>query len=665
PIILEEDPSILNYKIVVTDYIVNGIEEGKSPGSIELNYEQLSRNNSLVEHDVLKSVQLLPGISSTDESAANLSIRGSSPDQNLILWEGVSLYDPGHFFGMIASINPFTLKSIDTYKGIFNPSYDSRIGGLIDISLEDEVQNEWSGSIGTTFTEGHFYSHVPLVKDKLSVLLGVRNTTWNVFESPTLESYGSKVFQGSKLDDEGEEEEENYRDGDEFLNYYDINSKIIFQANEQIKFQSSLYKQRNKFNVYALIPFYQIESEDNWSFDSEAWSNQLDIQWSPVSKTHFQHSISNYKSEYLTQLLELQDLSIIQSNDFSNSIKDQKFILNHNWKLNRQQFLDIAYTLSQLQLSVDLSETSSYENDFSEFNEAEGTFHSLAASLQSNKERLQLMAGLKASYANNTDNIYIAPRLNLQYKLNQSWKLKFGIGRFYQFISQIKNFDGSGIDNKLWVLNDSFEASPIQGDKVNLGFTYNKKSLLIDIDLYANRSMGLLSASNTISNSLAFDNLNTSAYGLEFLLRKRWRNYSLWLNYNLSSTKYFTDDIDPFPASNDQLNRLSIVNTFKIKNWNLALIGHYKTGLPFTSASSFELEYDDEDDEAFFELQYEGLNTERLKDYVRLDFQLGYSKLFLKDKARLEFQFSIINLLNHDNIFSQSSFLSNLEDDEE
>ena len=172
--LLKMDPLVFSTEIVVKDYLLDGIEEGDHYNAVDISFQQIANNYVNIEQDLLKTIQYLPGISSSDESATNIQIRGGSADQNLILWEGVSLYEPGHFFGMISAINPFVVENVKVYKGVFDPSYDDRVGGVVDISLNDSISTEFKAGLGTTLTEAHAFIDLPIQPQKLSLLLSGR-----------------------------------------------------------------------------------------------------------------------------------------------------------------------------------------------------------------------------------------------------------------------------------------------------------------------------------------------------------------------------------------------------------------------------------------------------------------------------------------------------------
>ena len=237
---LRLNTDLYSLSIIVTDYLFSGIQEGNDYSAIEMDYAQLSRSHSALEHDILKTAQLLPGISSIDESATNLQIRGSTADQNLIIWEGATLYEPGHLFGMISAINPFVIDQVKVYKGVYETDYDNRVGGIIDMSLTDSLANHVRGGVGTTLSEAHAFLDVPIIQNRLSLLVSGRKSLNSFYSSPTLNSYADKVFQTSKVEEQDEDEEE--ASIDQILDFYDWNAKLIFSPTENIHFKASYLK---------------------------------------------------------------------------------------------------------------------------------------------------------------------------------------------------------------------------------------------------------------------------------------------------------------------------------------------------------------------------------------------------------------------------------------
>ncbi|MCB0586387.1 MAG: carboxypeptidase-like regulatory domain-containing protein, partial [Phaeodactylibacter sp.] len=118
------------------------------------------------EPDLLRGLQLLPGISTTDESASNLSIRGGTSDQNLLLWDGIPIYHTGHFFGYYTAINPYVAKSMDVYRGGFGAEYGGRVSGVIDITGKPELGRELRYGLGMNHINLHGFMEIPIKKER-------------------------------------------------------------------------------------------------------------------------------------------------------------------------------------------------------------------------------------------------------------------------------------------------------------------------------------------------------------------------------------------------------------------------------------------------------------------------------------------------------------------
>src|SRR5690606_5003099 len=142
-LLLQPETQILN-EVILTAYLTPGVLKN-SDGSFTMVEEDLGMLPGQVEPDVLQGIQMVPGISSPDESASGIQIRGGSPDQNLILFDGIRMYNTGHFFGMISAFNPYVIESARIYKGGARPEYGDRVSGVIDLSSAEQVPGSMEG----------------------------------------------------------------------------------------------------------------------------------------------------------------------------------------------------------------------------------------------------------------------------------------------------------------------------------------------------------------------------------------------------------------------------------------------------------------------------------------------------------------------------------------
>ena len=666
-ILLDLDKHLFGNEIIVTDYMLDGITEGEGYGSVKMDYDRLSNAHTNIEQDILKAAQLVPGVTSVDESATNLQIRGGTADQNLILWEGATLYGPGHLFGMISTINPFVVDEVKIYKGIFEPNYDNRVGGIVDMSLSDSIASDFHGGIGTTFTEGHAFLEIPIVEKKLSLLTTGRKTINSVFNSPTLVNYSTKVFQQTKVeesrDDEGSEQ---------VLDFFDWNAKLLFTPHDRLSIKASYFKATNDFNFTSPIYEDDLVATDDVRFDSEALSASLQLMLSEKWKAQLAFANSNYENNYLYTTFDPEDDESSNTILVFNNIKDHTFSLTNQLEMNDDWRINFGYDYNLKQVEFNVEYLSVFEREIGDSNFVKGHFHNVFTSLQYKKNDWQVNGGLRANYYEEARAWDISPRLNIQYALNENIKFKFSTGILYQYISQLKEFGENNLDlnNQVWVLSrEETEEEIVQrAKKIASGFVFNKRGWLLDVEGYYHQTDGLTTLSPLFGTSEAvtdFSPGSSTARGLDVLFKKRWGIYHFWINYSLSEVDFNFPEINDntFPATNDQRHNLSIINTLSYKNWDLSVSYQFRTGLPYSAPARFFLNDEDEEDE-FYEIEYDELNGNRLGNYHRLDLGLRYLTGFNNSKIKAEFAFSIINLLNYENTFSRDYFVDDVEDDE-
>ncbi len=656
--------------VIVADYILDGVTEGERYSSVSLDYDFLIKKQSIIEQDVLKSTQLLPGISSVDESAANLQIRGNTPDQNLIMWENVTLYDPGHVFGMISAINPFVVDKVEVFKGVFSPKYDNRVGGVIDISLRDSLTRKFHGGLGSTMSEAHANVEVPIVPEKLSLLAAGRKTVDGLISSPTLNSYSSKVFQNSKIEEQKEEVAEGERSVEQNLDYSDINLKVLFRPLEKLRFQTSYFSTRNEFNYDTEIVDGELESRDRVLFRSSALSSSLSFDYANNKNLTLGYTKSTFDNNYEVMLVQTEDDETFEHNELLNLIEDQSFFLDHEWLLTSNLKSLFGYDRNYKEVRFDYTSFFESEPVGEDINAVKGNFNNFYSSLNYSGKSLLIDGGLRATHFEETKTLVFSPRLNFQYRINDDFKLKASGGIFQQFISQLREFGENelGLNNRIWVFEDSDqEDNYVESQKLSAGFVIDKNGWLLDVEGYRSHTTGLTTLNPLFNTSIELEDDyfrgTATNQGLDILVKKRMDPITSWLNYSLSKGTYLFQDIDedPFPTSSDQRHVLNFINNWKYKNWTFSLNYQFRTGLPFSLPSYIE-EGEDDEGGSYYSLVYERLNMDRLPDYSRLDIGFNYRPELKKMPFKLEINGSITNVLNTLNILSREYYLADLED---
>ncbi len=667
PLSIDED--IMGQEIIIRDYLLDGISQGNSYGSFDLDYEKLTRNHSHVEHDILKTTQLLPGINSIDDSATNIQMRGSTPGQNLIMWDGVPLYNAGHIFGMISAINPFSVNSVRIHKGAHDPKYDNRVGGIIDVSQSDSITNALHGSLGTTLTEVHGNLDIPLVKNHLSLTLGGRQSINSIYNSPTLQSYTDKVFQFSLIDDQSSYPDFDLLNTDQNLDYHDWSAKLLCQPINKLSLQCGIYKNYQDFNYSFSFDGDPFVSDDNTTLQTEALSAKAEYKISRKWESILSYYKSTYSNNYNREETE-DDISIFSYNQ-SNGISETSLSFDNVITLSPQWTFNLGYENNKKQVTLDLNGEEVFDPDFVPLQNESADFHNVFMSIHYNYKGLKIDGGNRSTYYSQGDTWVHSPRISFLYAINDDIKLKADAGIYHQFINQLTNL-GAGeviVDNPLWILNASESQLSQKANKLSAGIVINKDGWLLDLEAYYNHTTGLTTFNPLFDlgyEENGFSQGSSTVRGLDALVKKRYGRLNTWINYSLGMARYNFSDIDdrPFSAPNDIRHILSVVTSYQIKKFQFSANLNYHSGLPYSRPDLILNEEEPDPEPPFlYYLDYPEFNNYRLRPYLRLDLNLT-SRFSIRQLGNLqsEVSLSLINILNRDNITAREYYLDYNED---
>lgn len=661
---LELDEDLLGKEIIITDYILDGISQGDAYSSFNIDYERLSQNHSEVEHDILKTAQLLPGINSIDDSAINLQIRGSNTGQNLILWEGVPLYNAGHIFGMISAINPFSVDKINIYKGAHDPRYDNRVGGILDISLSDDLADGFHGSVGTTLTELHSNLSIPVVKEQLTIELAGRKSFSDIYNSPTLKAYTDKVFQFSIIDDRANLLSPEELDTEQTLDYHDWNAKLLYKPSDRLKIDLGLYSNTQDFNYSFRIEEEALLAEDIIKLNTNIINTKVELDLTKNWASRILVYNSSYDNNY--EKSETENGIINRSNNQLNRLQEKSFTFSNDLQLGSKVGLNLGYEYNIKDVTLDLGDEINFDFEFVPIKNEQAHFHNLFHSIRLNTGKLQIDAGNRTSYYQELSKWFHSPRINLQYSLSSNFKLKADAGTYHQFISQLTNVgaDQIKVDNPLWILNDSNTSLSQTANKIGGGFIFQKDDWLIDLDAYYNHTNNISTIApqlGVFTADAGFSKGSSRVIGLDLLIKKRWYGINTWLNYSLGSAEYDFEDLSekPFTAPNDIRHNLSLVTSYKYRNLLMSLTANYHSGLPYSLPALVpNTEDPDAEDPFLFFLEYDNYNSYRLNPYVRFDLNLAYRFNFkLLAESKMEISCSLVNLFNRTNYVTREYYV--------
>ncbi|MEO0896576.1 MAG: TonB-dependent receptor [Bacteroidota bacterium] len=652
---------------------------------ISISPAQLTAVPSLGEKDIFRSLQLLPGVSGSNESSSGLYIRGGTPDQNLVLFDGFTVYHVDHLFGFFSAFNNQAIKDVQLFKGGFEAKYGGRLSSVVDITGKDGNSEEFNIGAGISLLSANVSAEIPFDEGKGTILLTGRRS----FQSGLYNRLLDLSDGGSTGTEEGEVEEQPTgppfgRRG--FANvepeswFYDLNLKGTYRSGKDI-FSISMYNGQDELdnsryadeNTFRGLFGQQEDPEVSFSqdiIDQSNWGNtgaslKWSRRWSDKLYSNLLFSGSNYfsyRDRGNQTLISRPDTTIDLSNKSveDNNLLDYSVKYEWEWQLTPMHKLEFGAFGSYLDIRYDFT-----QNDSTTVlaRDDQGLLGGLYLQTQSSIfEKVSVKPGIRMTYYQPTEEILYEPRLQLQWFPTKNIKVKGAIGRFYQFANRIIREDISQGSRDFWILSDG-ESVPIgKSDHLILGLGYENSDYLFDVEAYYKKLDNITEYStrfvlngfgpnSTLNFEENFYNGQGLARGIEFLAQKKSGNLTGWISYTLGRVEheYEVYGDEPFPANHDVTNELKVVGVYRVGKLSFGATFVYATGRPYTAPlGAYTVELLDGETSSHFAVS--SRNSLRLPDYHRLDLSINYDlNNFLGGKAQTGF--SIFNFYNRSNIW--------------
>ncbi|MGX1929352.1 TonB-dependent receptor plug domain-containing protein [Flagellimonas sp. 2504JD4-2] len=638
-------------EVVVTGYITSGIDKQKD-GSIEVTQSSLGILPGLTGPDILQSVQLVPGISTLDESASGIQIRGGSPDQNLILFDGIKLFNTGYFYGMFSRFNPYATERATLFKSGTSASYGDRISGIIDISSGTEIPNNTKGGFGVDGLSLDGYIKAPLSK-KTAVYLFARHSYTDLYKSPAYDGYAEKIFRNGGVVKDVSGNILNIQTDDEFtvdsstndFSFYDINSKIIYNPTEKDQITISGLFTRNALD-------FSFTSLGEQRIDSLVTQNHgISVGWehkkSNKQKGKINAYYSHYDSYYRNQEFLVTGNVLEETNIRSNEIADFGLDLTTYRTINKNHSYFLGYQVSHTNNKIALSQEEPFEPEGNinlpsdESNLKNAVFGQYA--YKTNNSGI-FTGGIRLVHYSSVGKVFVEPRLNFEHPFSKTVRAKVSLERRNQPISQLVEFNQTELrlENNLWRLSDETIYPLLQSNQVSAGFLFDKNGWTLDLDGYYKRLIGLTSYTNGFSTpQLELSEGKSTIIGVDFLLKKRIQDYRIWIGYSFNDIKFDFSEIQlmKFRGNNDITHSLRISNSLKLNNLQFSMGWQYRSGEPFTPIVGFNNNTS--------VVEFGPINSARLRDYHRLDASATYNFTVNANKNHLmQLGLSALNIYN-------------------
>ena len=678
---LEQQDQLLEEIIVEAMALDNPvINVNENISQVAMSPEAIKTLPSIGEQDIFRALQLLPGVSGTNEASSGLYVRGGTPDQNLILLDGFTVYHVDHFYGFFSAFNPNAIKDVQLYKGGFEAKYGGRLSSVMELTGKTGNSNKLSFGAGMGAISANAYIEIP-IGNKLNIFLAGRRSYTDVIESGVyndiFDLYNdqsnstvqtSNVPQGGR-NGGGRGVQENATEPSFF--FYDLNGKLSFRPTNKDVISLSFYNGKDDLdnsrmteNAFENRNGETITLRNNVA-DLLQWGNVgSSIRWARQWNPNYYSNLVLGYSNYFSDRDRLSNIEIERSDTLvnrvvgsveTNDLYDYSLSFKNEYKLNSSHTLGfgVQATYNDIGYNFQLNDTI---NLIDESNTGLLNSFYLQDTWTIN-DRITITGGLRSNYYDVTEKSYFEPRASGSLKLTNRLRLKAAWGHYYQFVNRIIREDVTQGSRDFWLLADDVN-SPVSFAKHYIaGASYETDNWLLDLEVFEKDLDGISEFSLRFQGARATDGQESFffegtgiARGLELLFQKKVGFYKGWLSYTLSEVVYDLPGISDFPyyALHDSRHEINLVQTYEWKKWVLGATWVYGTGKPYTAPYG-EYEITTLDGTSYEYISVGAKNAFRLPDYHRLDLSVNYNFKLGSGKGTLGL--SVFNVYNQENIW--------------
>lgn len=619
---MQPDPAMIREVVVTTTGSADRLSSAKRLGNVNISPASVNNMPALMgEHDVIKSLGTIPGISFFGDGSTFFYVRGGNKDQNLITIDDAPVFNPAHLFGFFSMVIPDAVKKVNVYKGNMPPQYGGRLSSLVDIRTKDGNMKKFglSGSMG--LVASHLTLEGPLKKDKSSIFVAGRHSyiKWFVHRNNT------------SVDD---------------ISFGDLNMKFNTFLNTKNRLYLSFY--------YGRDGYFNAQGSDDAS--GIQWKNlSMSLRWNHIFSTRLFSNFTFYSGQY--------DYALVTSrkddNAWRSAIGNAGLKTDFSWY--RKAGETWRYGMNIGFYGVDpgnfrygdpdlnpglpvVSEKQTMEwNLYGDYEKKMGEHWSVAAGLRAT---LWQNMGPVTEYAFDENHNPVAkndyprgkiynsyftpePRVGVKYNLSDHTALKAGYNRNVQNIHQITNSVSPFTSLEVW-LPSSVNIQPQKSDQVSLGYSTFFKKIGVDVNIegyykYMQNQIDYEYHAQMLLNPFLEGELrfgHARSCGIEIMLRKETGKFSGWAGYALSRTTKKIHGIyrnTEYPAFNDRTHDFSVFLSYRfLKRLTLSATWVYYTGAAFSTPSSFYYY------QGYSVPVYRSKNNDRLPPYHRMDVNLNF-----------------------------------------
>jgi ferric enterobactin receptor len=641
--------------------------------ALKITPAKLATLPNIGEKDVIRSFQLLPGVSCANESSSNLYVRGGTPDQNLILYDGFTVYQVDHLYGFFSAFNSNAIKDVQLYKGGFEAKYGGRLSSVTEITGKDGNSKGFSLGGEISLLSFNLYTEIPIGKRFTSLITFRRSYQGLLYDKIFKEFNKTSEVRQVSFGGGGPIGGSSSMDQQVTSYFYDINAKFTYKPSKRDILSLSIYNGEdnldNSINISGgggMGGFnFSMSNTDVTKYGNIGSGFRWTRNWSERLSGTTLLSYSNYFSNRNRDDNGSHSGGANGEGSINSGIQEKNNLIDLSLKSDyRYTFNDnnqFGYGLyaTDYLISYNFGENDSVSDIMK--NQGGGLVGVyFQDKLKTCKSKLTIIPGLRLNWFSPTGRFYPEPRLSITYSLNTKIKLNAETGRYCQFANRVVREDFLSGSRDFWILSDNHLIPVSSAWHYVAGISYETKNFLASVEGYLKTINGVTEyslrfqpAQGVSSYSENFFNGNGIAQGLDFLLQKKYGNLTGWICYTLGEAKEKIPGYQKnyFPAAQDVTHEFKVVGMYDLKQWSFSATWMYTTGRPYTAPDGiYTVKLLNGSEQTY--INFGAKNGSRLPAYQRLD--LGVTYRFKNAETNFEWGslgLSIFNVYDHKNIW--------------
>ncbi len=623
-------------EVITQRYLTTGISK-KQDGSLEIKPTKFGILPGLIEPDVLQTMQQVPGINSIDESVSNINVRGGTHDQNLFLWNGIRMFQTGHFFGLISAFNPSLAQTISISKNGTSAFYDEGVSSLIAISSHTKNIEKSSNSISSNLISIEFFSKIKL-SEKANITFSGRRSLTDFFPSPTYKNYRNRVFQNTVITNVNNNQTIDVTTDEKFY-FYDFTTQYQQKIGPKSELTMDAIVIKNSLFINQSI--------NNTSKKSTLGQQNFGgtINWKTHWNTTNYTQVQGYASTYTLAAKN----EVIQSNQIlnqENKVFDFGFQLKNSLALSKTVTLNNGFQFDETAVTnFDAINTPAFTRNKIEVVKSNALI--TEGAYESADQKTVIKAGIRVNYFDKFKTTLIEPRLQFNRALSRTIRLEILGEQKSQTLAQVIDLqqDFLGIEKRRWTLANNTTIPIQKSNQVSVGLYFKNNNWLITIDNFYKKITGITSSSQGFQNQLEFvkSSGDYNVVGTELLVQKNFGKFYSWLSYSYNDNKYEFNTLSPseFINNYELKHCVSWAGIYEWKSVKIALGCKWHTGKPITTPQATTISANNT-------ILYNTPNNSALNDFLQFNFSAS-KNWNLSKSTSLQTNIAVLNILNTKN----------------